>query len=222
MQILIGALSGWKYQERRQRCLQTWMHDADRLGIEAVFLLACPTADKAERIGPHHLVLPCPDDYASLPQRTRWFCRWALSTEYSALSCPWDYLFKCDDDTYVNIPRLAPYAEQLAARDYVGAEWRPGVGYASGGAGYFLSRKAAGVVAEHLRQPTGAEDLLVGQILARHAIQLSLEPRFIPFGSATHRPTRDNHLITLHGTGAEAFLAAHAETGLAVVGVRPN
>ncbi len=86
MQMLIGALSAWKYPERRRCCLATWMCDADALGVPSVFLLGCATAIAPEQIGPHALVLPCPDDYASLPQRTMWFCRWALSYEQRAMS----------------------------------------------------------------------------------------------------------------------------------------
>jgi hypothetical protein len=127
-------------------------------------------------------------------------------------------LFKCDDDTYVSIPRLLAFCEKELARpcapDYVGAEWRPGVGYGSGGAGYFLSRKAAELVAQKLEQATGAEDLLVGRVLRAADVQLTVEPRLVPFGSMAHRPQRGNDLITLHGASAEAFLAAHAETGL--------
>ena len=237
-QILIGALSGWKYHERRQRCLATWMADAEAVGIDCVFLLGCPTATQPERIGPHALVCPCPDDYQSLSQRTLWFCRWALGEEeereqgrkgerervlsppfapapflpFSPSSPPpWDYLFKCDDDTYVSIPRLLAY--DLAGRDYIGAEWRPGVGYGSGGAGYFLSRRAATIAAEGLIHATGSEDLLVGRILRAAGIEFAIEPRLVPFGSMTHRPRRDNDLITLHGVEAEAFLAAHTDTG---------
>jgi hypothetical protein len=211
--ILIGALSGWKHHERRGRCLATWMADGDAMGVRSVFLLGCPTAEAAEEIGCHHLVLPCPDDYASLPQRTRLFCQWALSTEYSALSTHWDYLFKCDDDTYVSIPRLLAY--DLAGRDYVGAEWRPGAAYGSGGAGYFLSRKAAATVADRLTMPSGAEDLLVGQVLRAAGIPLSIEPRFVPFGSAARRPARSNDLITCHA-GPAAWQFSHAETGLPI------
>ena len=209
--ILIGALSAWKYPERRRRCLATWMRDADALGVPSIFLLGCPTIVAPEQIGPHALVLPCPDDYASLPQRTMWFCRWA--TQYSVLSTQWDYLFKCDDDTYISLPRLMAF--DPAGRDYIGAEWRPGVGYASGGAGYFLSRKAAAIVAERLESyPTGAEDLLVGQVLRVAGIELSIDPRFVPFGSSDRRPRADNDLITLHAAPEELILAAHEETGL--------
>ena len=70
-------------------------------------------------------------------------------------------------------------------------EWRPGVGYASGGAGYFLSRKAAAIVAERLASyPTGAEDLLVGRVLKDAGIELSIDPRFVPFGSPDAAPAR--------------------------------
>ena len=231
-QILIGALSAWKYPERRERCLTTWMADAAEAGVQALFLLGCPTATAPELIGPHALVLPCPDDYPSLPQRTGWFCRWALGERTKAeggrrneefhpssfrlppSAFDWDYLFKCDDDTYVSIPRLLAY--DTAGRDYIGAEWKPGVNYASGGAGYFLSRRAASIVAEglaHLPDPRGAEDLLVGQILRAAGIPFAIEPRLVPFASMEHRPRRDNELITLHACTA-AWEASHAETGL--------
>ena len=74
--------------------------------------------------------------------------------------------------TYVSIPRLKAY--DLArpgvpgAPDYVGTEWKPGVGYASGGAGYFLSRKAATIVAETLAITHWAEDLPRRQRPAHH------------------------------------------------------
>ena len=206
MKLIIGALSGWKYRDRRDRCLTTWMRDYAELNIQAVFLLGCQTLEKPEHAGSHHLCLPCPDDYPSLPQRNAAFCRWALQRP------DWDYLFKCDDDTYVSSPRLLAY--DLAGRDYVGAEWQPDVGYGSGGAGYFLSRKAAALVAEQLDQSTGSEDLLVGQVLRSAGIELVIEARLVPSGSMQHRPKKDNDLITVHGADADTFLAAHAETGL--------
>ncbi len=125
------------------------------------------------------------------------------------------YLFKCDDDTYISLPRLMAF--DPAGRDYIGAEWRPGVGYASGGAGYFLSGRAAAIVAERLESyPTGAEDLLVGQVLRAAGIELSIDPRFVPFGSSDRRPRVDNDLITLHAAPEELILAAHEESGVKV------
>ena len=207
--IIIGALSGWQYPERRERCATTWFSDARRLGMMPVFLMGREgreTGIPAVLGGSGEMLfLDVPNGYPELPQRTRAFCRWALEGD------DWTYLFKCDDDSYVSACRLAAY--DTAGRDYIGAEWQPGVGYGSGGAGYFLSRKAAQIVAENLTEPTGAEDLLVGRLLARAGIPLSIEPRLIAFGDDAHRPRRDNDILTVHGVTAALFMAAHAEVG---------
>lgn len=207
--ILIGALSGWQHEDRRKACLRTWVADAEAAGIDVVFLLGCPGLKKPQREG-HLLRLPCPNDYPALPQRTRWFCRWALER------ADWDYLLKCDDDTYVCVRRLAAY--DLADRDYVGAEWWPGVRYGSGGAGYFLSRRAARIVAERLTRPHGAEDALVGRVLRRARVRLSIEPRLVPFGNTERRPRPDNDLITGHALGRELFELCHRELGNTAAG----
>ena len=223
--ILIGALSGWKYHERRRRCLATWMADADAAGIEAVFLLGCPTAAQPEQIGPHALACPArtiirvfrsePCGSAAGHWKQGAGCKEQGADfsprPYSTSALGWDYLFKCDDDTYVSIPRLLAY--DLAAA----ITWAPNGSRAwataAAGPDISLSRRAAELVAERLTQATGAEDLLVGQVLRAAGIALSIEPRLVPFGSMEHRPRRDNDLITLHGAEADAFLAAHAETG---------
>ena len=62
------------------------MADAHESHVSTLFLLGCPACTEPEQLGPHHLALPCPDNYPSLPQRTLWFCRWVLSTENSVLS----------------------------------------------------------------------------------------------------------------------------------------
>ena len=204
--IIIGALTAWQLLERRRLCLDMWMADADAMNVDALFLFAAARLAVPELLGNHSLALPClRDAYDRLPQLTRGFCQWALTRT------DWDYLFKCDDDTYTSIPRLLNY--DLAGRDYVGAEWRPGVRYGSGGAGYFLSRRAAEIVAENLTQITGPEDLLVGKVLRDAGIKFSIEPRFVPFGTIDKRPKRNNALITVHACAA-AWAPAHAETGL--------
>lgn len=213
--ILIGALSGWKYHDRRKRCLDTWMADADEVDVRAVFMLGCQYSVESEQIGLHALALPCPDDYPSLPQRTMWFCRWALAQP------GWDYIFKCDDDTYVSLPRLLAY--DLAGRDYVGVEWKPGVAYASGGAGYFLSRRAAEIVEQRLANvATGAEDQEVGKVLRQASVAFSIEPRLIVWGDMARRPAPGNDLLTVHGVGAEVFMASHQETGHAASRPAPS
>lgn len=201
--ILIGALSGWQHVDRRDRCVNTWFRDAHNCGLDSVLLLGLPGIPRPERRG-DLLLLPSPDSYESLPQRTRWFCEWALGRD------DWEYLFKCDDDTYVAAARLAALATE--GRDYIGAEWKPGVAYGSGGGGYLLSRRAAKIVAEHMRQETGAEDQLVGKVLREHGIPLHIDNRFVPFGNREKRPRSDNDTITVHGVEADLFFAAHHDS----------
>ena len=174
----------------------------------SVFLIGVPELQAPELAG-RYLLLPGPSDYRSLPQRTRAFCQWAISRD------DWDYLFKCDDDTYVSIPRLIRYP--LTA-DYIGAEWAPGVRYASGGAGYFLSRKAAEAVARHLTQKEGPEDVYVRDALASQGIPFTKDQRFVALGNEELRPRANNDLITLHAVPtvpADLFYKSHQEcTGL--------
>jgi len=186
---LIGALSGWAFSDRRRLCLDTWFSDAMACGMDAVFLMGEPNVKQAERCGPL-LILPCHDAYNTLPMRTWQFIRWAIHRD------DWDYLFKCDDDTYVAASRLASYDPQ--GRDYIGAEWRSGVNYGSGGAGYFLSRRAAEIVITKPLAPLGAEDALIGERMRENRIPLTLEPRLVPWGSDARRPQPDNDLITAH------------------------
>lgn len=222
MRILIGALSCWQYKERRERCVETWMQEGDTLDgaspgeppghphtiVRSVFLIGSPGLGEPALAG-RYLLLPGPSDYRFLPQRTRAFCQWAIERD------DWDYLFKCDDDTYVAMPRLVRYP--LTA-DYIGAEWTPGVGYASGGAGYFLSRKAAEAVALHLTRKEGPEDVYVRDALASQGIPFTRDQRFVALGNEELRPRTDNDLITLHcvpSVPAALFYQTHQEcTGL--------
>jgi len=200
--ILIGALSAHAYSDRRGNCLATWIPAAAQLGMESFFLLGDPSLSHPNQIG-RELWLPVPDDYDHLPQKTRAFCQSALNRS------GWDYLFKCDDDTAIAVSRLAAY--EAHGRDYIGAEWRAGVNYGSGGAGYLLSRRAAEVVAEKLTFRIGAEDLLVGTVLREAGIRLSIERRFVPWGNMDHRPQPGNDLITAHAVGRDVFEAVNRE-----------
>lgn len=188
--ILIAALSCRAYEARRQRCFDTWVPEALNQGMDVLFLIG-EEPGPARREG-QLLFLPCQDDYGSLSQKVGQFYQWAL--EHS----DFEYIFKCDDDTYLRADRLAAF--DTASRDYIGAEWFQGVGMGSGGAGYWLSRRAVSIVVEDLRhrQPHSAEDVMVGQALREAGIQFHNDRRFIPFGSDDLRPTPSNDVITTH------------------------
>src|ERR1700693_325984 len=118
----------------------------------------------------------CPDDYASLPFKTREILRWSIENNY-------DFTFLCDTDSFIILQNLL--RSGFEKYDYYGVIRKPlgktfvyesidrekrhtWVGecypWASGGLGYFLSRKAAEIIIQ--REPDiWAEDLWIGQIL---------------------------------------------------------
>lgn len=196
LKFLIGALSAAAYHDRRQACLETWANVGDRDEVDVVFLIGQQDCGLPRREGPI-LYCPCPDNYESLPQKTRWFCLWAL------VNFQFDYLLKCDDDTYVDIPRLLSCG---ATADYLGYDIN---GYASGGAGYLLSKNAAISVIGRLFEATGPEDLLVQRVLAQAGIRYTRDWRFHPFNNAW--PSECNELITSHYVSPERMRSLHAE-----------
>lgn len=209
------------YQERRRAQRETWLPVWERLifgartdiawpgwfHVMADPQLQAPWADCAK----HELWLPVAGDYAHLPLRTREMLRWVLQT---LAPTSFTHILKADDDTYIHPHRLSLY--EPGDYDYIGAEWTHGCAYGSGGAGYLLSRKAAGLVVEHLTEPTGAEDMVVGFHLRRLGIPLQVERRFIPFSldsenrPSARRPLPDNDLITGHHLGPQPLRDTHA------------
>lgn len=198
MKIIFGILSAKSYDERRERCRSTWVADAIKRGHDPLFLIGGEEQTSRHR---DRLRLPVPDDYPSLPQKTRGWCLWSVA------QTGWDWLFKCDDDTFVAVERLEKMIKALPpGTNYVGAEWARGVGYGSGGAGYLLSRHAAEIVADGLTCKTGSEDLEVGALLRRKGIEFIKDDRLVPFGSPDKRPLPGNAYITAHAFSAELFL----------------
>lgn len=154
----------------------TWGKDTAALGIDLRFFVG---EGILQSEGTEDVVqLAIKDDYQSLPYKTREICRYAVA-------CGYDYVFLCDIDTYVIPSKLAQAGFQEV--DYFGVIRKPiGVTYrynakdrqgmdhfvdpcypwASGGVGYFLSKKAMEIVSGETPD-IWAEDLWVGQILGR-------------------------------------------------------
>jgi hypothetical protein len=195
--IVVGVLSGKNEHERREACRKTWMGDFYRAGVPSFFLVG----NQEQQVHNDMLYLHCPDDYGSLPQKTRGFCNFALK-KYD-----FDYLFKCDDDTYVQVERFVQYDPM--GRDYIGVDPTGEDTFNSGGAGYFLSRRAAQIVADELTEQTGPEDLLVGRLLARHGIYRSEDKRFQAWWQPHAIPTPENDGITVHYVRGERMAEVH-------------
>jgi hypothetical protein len=175
MSLLIAVKSCQADQDRglHDAIRSTWGVSAKALGIEVRFFVAASfTAHQSDEIH-----LKCQDDYESLPFKTREICRWAFGKMFS-------HIFLCDTDTVVSPRKLL--ASGFEKFDYAGKIDRPlGVTFryetisrqgvkelhpncypwASGGYGYFLSRKAFTMVTSEY-PTTWAEDFWVSQILS--------------------------------------------------------
>jgi hypothetical protein len=193
LKILIGIFTTQK-NNRAAACRKTWLQDLPKYSsLQAVFLRSDPTLAQPVQID-DCVSMPGPDEYALLSRCTRWFAQWALETQ------EFDYLFKCVDDTYVALDRLAAY--DPAGRDYVGGPFVPGYTYGDGGAGYWLSPRAAEIIARDMTADAGCEDVLAGILLNRAGIVLSPDERYK--ARKEHGiPEPTNDLITSHHLGAE-------------------
>ena len=187
LKMLIGVLSCHRYASRREACLETWADVRHRPDVDLVFVLGDGPTTGPVRDG-CLLHCPCPDDYGNLSLKTRWLCLWAIA------NYGFEFLFKCDDDTYVNVDRLLTCDVQ---GDYVGGGI-PGHIYphASGGAGYRLTPRAAIQVAAYLTTPASCEDWLVWKVLTGAGIPLRSDSRFNY--NCERPPARDNDQITCH------------------------
>jgi hypothetical protein len=200
MSLVIGLLSCNKpfAAERRDLCRGTWIQEAYRQKYEVVFLIG--GHDKVE-LQHDELWLPVKDDYRSLPQKTKAFCRWAVD-------CRYDWLFKADDDTLIIPERFNAFMDQLPSGvEYAGNKWcQDAKPYASGGAGYLLSARAAALVAEQSNQPRGYEDVITGNIMKANRVGFHVDPRLIAFGNETKVPLPENDIITTHKIPKELWI----------------
>jgi len=88
----------------------------------------------------NRLLVSCPDDYENLALKTYLACK------YIADNFDFDFLVKCDDDTYVNFDKLNNI---IIRDDYTGYQYNTrDVNYMDGG-GYVLSRKAVELIAQY-------------------------------------------------------------------------
>lgn len=177
-----------QYTQRRA-VRSTWMRRLPP-GMQSVFFVGeVPHRRISE---PKVVQLPCPDDYEHLPRKSREVFRWALENQV------FDWVFKCDDDTFVQPERLAALvAGGLDARCLYGGREPKGRNRPSGGAGYLLHRSMLErIVADPAWPDCGAEDVEVARAVSRAGGGIVLDARFNSCPAPA--PTVDNELVTAH------------------------
>jgi hypothetical protein len=195
--ILVGICSARDKKPRRDAVRETWL-SCPVDGIECVFFVGGgePLPEEGDV-----LALDVPDGYDYLPAKVVAFFRHALEV-YN-----FDWLFKCDDDTYLTLDRL----EDLLASgaDLVGNEFVAERGSPSGGAGYLLSRAIVEKLVEDRDLPaTGLEDIIIGEAAIRHGARAEATSRLC--WTNERFPQRDNDIITSHWCSPGRLRAVHA------------
>lgn len=177
--LVIIILSAQIFRDTRQKTqCRSWIQDIPE---DVPYYFIEGGHEPPVRLEGNALQLSCKDDYESLSFKT-----------YQALSyidqhVDFDYVFKCDDDTYVDIKRLKKMVERCN-HDYVGSLFqgfhprKTNYRIASGG-GYLLSRHAVKCI---LKKPLsscaqqGYEDVMVYDYLKECNIHLRHDNRLNP------------------------------------------
>jgi len=186
--VLIAVLSCHTLRHYEQAIRDTWGHDVPT-DVDLRFFLGLPSIS-AE---PDEVFLSVGDTLQDLTHKTVAVCTWALAQGY-------DYLFKCDLDTLVR--PLGLLQSDFRLWDWVGGQ---NSFFASGGAGYTLSRRAMRAVVDHQVETGPAEDVNTAHALLAQGIALHADSRFKFYPGATlDQDTITYHLSSVKGWSAKA------------------
>jgi len=171
MRRLIAIATCHKFRARADLLRHTWVPDVgDRADVRFFFGKSSLGVDG--KLWDEEVELDVPDDYEHFRYKIQAIFRWSIEQGY-------DFTFKTDDDVYVIPERLF---EQFVGNDYVGRVRGPsqenvapriyGVSESSfcSGFGYWLSNRAARIVANAPDNGDWAEDRFAGQALFRAGI----------------------------------------------------
>lgn len=144
--------------------------------------------------------LEVPDYFRFHCAKNQAMFRWALEHDY-------DYVYRCDDDTFVHPARLEQHARELTG-DQIGylphPQWSGN--YITGGAGYWISRKGMELVVSSPITRTHEDDLWIGRLLKDSGVIRVHDPRYRPGLDGD-----DGHsVIPERLLGNKTFIAVHS------------
>ena len=165
MKILVAILTHDGTQSFADACIKTWVRDIQK-PHEYYFYGSKAQSEKMGR------TWNCePDDgelRERLPEKT-------YKMLIESLNHEWDFLFKCDDDTFVVFDKLVNLLKNYNFNDdlYIGCKIVNPFSYGQGGAGYALTRSAAKKCVNFFKHYKIAEDQTVGFTLKEQNINLT-------------------------------------------------
>jgi hypothetical protein len=176
MKILIGILSCERDRQYHQLLLNTWLKDCP---VDYVFILGKNQRPKLK----NEIIVDAPDDYRSALLKVKRMIEYAVDNQY-------DYLFKCDVDTYCHVPRLLKSG--FEKYDFSGG------GGPYGGSGYWLSHKAMKILLEKNLDWSipDAEDCWVMRNLKSLGIEAHYDARY--HSLTNEGPSKQNDIIACH------------------------
>ena len=188
LRVLIALTSCHKHREWQQAQRDTWIKEIPA-GVDYRFFLGRPNVLAPEE---DEVFLDVPDDYNHLKYKTKALLEWSIEHGY-------EHTFKTDVDTLVNPTLLL--SGDFSKHDYMGGVLNAGdLMFASGGAGYWLTRKAAQCVVEEPATPGPEEDVHVARAVFKNKLFLrpSSHYKFLP-GAILDRNTVTYHLSSVPG-----------------------
>jgi hypothetical protein len=189
MKVLIAIPSCHALRHFEQVIRNTWLRDAPA-GTDCRFFLGNPAGVP---IVDEEVFLPVGDTLQDLTAKVVAMFRWVHDHGY-------DFVFKADLDTLVR--PVALLQSDFFQYDWVGG---PNSFFASGGAGYWLSRKAMKAVIDCPFKPGPAEDVNTAHALLAAGIQLHGDARykFVP-GAVLDGTELTYHLSSVKAWDAKA------------------
>jgi hypothetical protein len=188
MKKLIAIPSCHSLRDWQDTIRGTWAKDIPS-GVDLRFFLGNPKVEPVQE----EVFLDVGDSLQELTHKVVAMFRWALENGY-------DHCFKGDLDTLVR-------PQALLQSDFRQFDWVGGQNcfFASGGAGYWLSKRAMQIVVEHPIEPGPAEDVNTAHALLEKGIELHNDPLFLfcP-GQVMDENTRTYHLSSVKHWGAKA------------------
>jgi hypothetical protein len=200
--LVIGIISCLKNQDKMNSIRETWVKKLKEEKIPYFFVIGDPDLKKA-MLKDDILSIPIEDNYESLPKKV------ALLYEYLFDHTAYDFVYKIDDDCYLNVDALPKttfwkydYLGEVIGLDSSGIlpDWHYGKceeprlnstpywgkyegSWCGGGYGYFLSRKAMGIIKNNKKYLFEElyEDKAVGDVLRKNKILPAGNDHYKPF-----------------------------------------
>lgn len=187
--------------EQRRACRLAWLNKLMPANVQAVMVVGrgLPVVEPMVR------QLEVDDDFWHLPAKMKAAFKEVLR------SSDFDWLVKCDDDSFMHLERLVQYVAQLpvGSRDIYGAPTRRR-DCVCGGGGYVIHRDTVAAIAADSAFPDcGREDVEVCKAVMRAGGKVIAEPRFN--ATASPSPAPENDLISCHHLTPADMLRIHTD-----------